>query len=201
MRRAGVRAKAGRRFRAAPRGTSTRPLAPNLLARRFAAPPVATVWLADTTYISTREGWAYLAVLLDLQTRVVVGWSLHPTFTEALPLAALDMALGRHPIGGPALHHSDRGVQYVGRTYQHRVRTAGFAVSMSGTGNCYDNAVVESFFHTLKTELIHHERYATRAEAQASVFDYIEGFYNRERRHSALGYCAPAVYAARLTQP
>lgn len=201
MRTNGLRARTSRRWRTARTGVATVPVAPNLLARRFAAPPARTVWLADTTYIPTREGWTYLAVVLDLRTRLVVGWSAQAAFTEALPLAALEMALGRQAVVGDALHHSDRGIQYVARAYQQRVRAAGFALSMSATGNCYDNAVVESFFHTLKTELTHHERYATRAAAQASVFEYIEGFYNRERRHSALGYQAPADYAARLSKP
>lgn len=199
MRVDGLRARSVRRYRAARPAVSVA-VAPNLLARRFAVPPARTVWLADTTYIPTREGWTYLAVVLDLRTRRIVGWSAQATFTEALPLAALEMALGRHAVLGDALHHSDRGIQYVARRYQQRVRAAGFALSMSATGNCYDNAVVESFFHTLKTELIHHERYATRAAAQASVFEYIEAFYNRERRHSALGYRAPADYAA-LSEP
>ncbi len=201
MRGQGLRARSARRFRQAPRGAPLVPVAPNLLARRFAVPPATTVWLADTTYIPTREGWTYLAVVLDLRTRRVVGWSLQATFNETLPIAALEMAVGRQAVRGDALHHSDRGVQYVARAYQQRVRAAGFTPSMSGSGNCYDNAVVESFFHTLKTELVHHERYATRAEAHASVFDYIEGFYNPERRHSALNYEAPARYAARLRQP
>lgn len=200
MRVHGLRAKTGRRWRAAPRGATTLPVAPNLLARQFATPPVPTVWLADVTHIPTREGWAYLAVVLDLRTRGIVGWSLQARCGEALLLAAFEMALGRQAIVGNALHHSDRGVQYLARGYQQRVRAAGFSLSMSGPGNCYDNAVVESFFHTLKTELIHHERYATHGAARASVFAYIEGFYNRERRHSALGYCAPAEYAARTRE-
>jgi putative transposase len=201
MRVHGIHARRVRRWRPARTAAPAVPVAPNLLARRFARPPARTVWLADTTYIPTGEGWTYLAVVLDLRTRLVVGWSAQATFTEALPLAALEMALGRQVVGGEALHHSDRGVQYLGRAYQQRVRGAGFSLSMSATGSCYDNAVVESFFHTLKTELIHHERYATRGAAQASVFEYIEGFYNRERRHSALGYCAPAEYAARISAP
>ena len=201
MREDAVRGKAALRWRPRAQGGPTVPVAPNLLRRQFAAPPVATVWLADMTWIPTREGWAYLAVVLDLHTRRVVGWSLHARCTEALPLAALEMALGRHVITTDALHHSDRGVQYGSRAYQQRLRRAGFAISMSGRGNCYDNAVIESFFHTLKTELIHHERYDTRGAAYASLFDYIEGFYNRERRHSALGYYAPAEYAARRDEP
>ena len=162
MRRHGIRALGGRRFR--PCTTDSRhylPIAPNLLAQRFIAPAPNRIWLADITYIATGEGWLYLAAVLDLATRKIVGWAMRDHMRTELPLAALMMA------------------------------AIGATPSMSGTGNCYDNAPMESFFHTLKVELVHQCRWATHSEARQALFGYIEGYYNRHRMHSALGYLTP----------
>jgi transposase InsO family protein len=148
-------------------------------------------WAADITYVPTRQGWLYLAVVLDLYSRRVVGWAMDAQQTTALTVTALEMALRQRPVLAGLLHHSDRGSQYGAVAYQHRLISYGIRGSMSRPGNCWDNAVVESFFATLKTELIHHRHYATRTEATRDIFAYIEGFYNRTRRHSAIGYISP----------
>ena len=154
--------------------------------------------MADITYVSTDEGWLYLAVVLDLYSRRVVGWSMADHLRSELIGDALTMALMRRRPGRGLLHHSDRGVQYASDAYQALLAEHGIACSMSRRGNCYDNAVMESFFGTLKTELVHHEHYATRPEAQASIFEYIEVFYNRQRLHSTLGYQSPEAFEAGL---
>src|SRR3954467_10080466 len=150
--------------------------------------------LADLSYIWTREGWLYLAVVLDLFSRQVVGWAMDEQMPQELTLAALDMALQRRrPLPG-LMHHSDRGSQYAAGAYQKRLAEHGIVCSMSRKGNCWDNAPMESFFHTLKTELVHHRDYLTRDEARRDIFEYIEVFYNRQRRHSTLGYLSPAQF-------
>jgi putative transposase len=197
MRTAGIRSKMQRRF--VVRTTDSRHgyrTAENCLARQFEQPVANSAWAADLTYIPTAEGWLYLAVVLDLYSRRVIGWATAGHLHAELPLTALRMALReRRPAGG-LLHHSDRGVQYACDEYQHLLAKHGVQQSMSRRGDCYDNAVVESFFGSLKTELIHHERYASREEANQSLFEYLEVFYNRKRRHSALGYQSPAEYEA-----
>jgi transposase InsO family protein len=192
MRRHGVRAIMARPRRA--RTTDSRhdlPIAPNLLDRNFVAAAPNRIWLADITYIETGEGWLYLSTVMDLYSRRIVGWAMRDHLRTELPLAALRMAISAQRPGAGLIHHSDRGVQYASHYYRAALAADGIAASMSRKGNCYDNAPMESFFHTLKTERVHHRQYATRAEAQRDIFAYIEGFYNRTRRHSAIGYISP----------
>jgi transposase InsO family protein len=196
MRLAHLRARAKRRYRPP---TTTQvdtalPVAPNRLARDFTASALNGKWLCDITYVPTDEGWLYLAVVLDLFSRRIVGWHLDDTLETSLALNALCLALGRRQPPAGLLHHSDRGCQYASADYQAVLTAHHVVVSMSRTGNCYDNAAMESFFATLKCELIHHCHYATRDEARHSIVAYIEGFYNATRRHSALGYLSPAEF-------
>ena len=149
------------------------------------------VWASDITCIWTDEGWLYLASTMDLFSRMIVGWSMSSTMPASLVVDALNMAIDRRSPPAGMIHHSDRGVQYAAHAFQDLIDQHGVVCSMSGKGNCYDNAVKESFFHTLKTELCDHERYRTREEARASIFDFIEVFYNRQRLHSTLGYLSP----------
>jgi len=196
MRVAGIRAAQPRRRRSTTDSHHALPVAANLLQRDFAASQINTKWAADITYIATAEGWLYLAVVLDLCSRRVVGWALQPTLEGRLVLDALAMAVRHRQPRGPLLHHSDRGSQYASGAYQARLASAGIACSMSRRGDCFDNASVESFFATLKTELVYRRRFATRSEARQAIFEYIEVFYNRQRRHSALGYLSPVAYEA-----
>ena len=192
MRRHGIRAAASRRFR--PVTTDSHhglPVAPNLLEQRFVASAPNQVWLADLTYVPTGEGWLYLAAVLDLATRKVVGWAMRDHLRTELAAAALLMASQRQRPGPGLIHHSDRGSQYAAGEYRQLLAKAGMKASMSRTGNCYDNAPMESFFHTLKVELVHQRRWATRDEARRDLFAYVEGYYNRQRIHSALGYLSP----------
>ena len=194
MQLVGLRAKAGRRFR--PKTTDSKhshPVAENLLpALKITRPD--QVWVADITYVRTNEGWSYLASIMDLCSRMIVGWSLMRTLRTELVEDAFRMALGRRQ--APELHHSDRGSQYASKDYQKLLKKHNITCSMSGKGNCYDNAAKESFYHTLKTELVHDERYATHKEARSSIFEYIEVFYNRRRRHSSLDYRTPLEFEA-----
>ena len=170
------------------------PVAPNLLDRQFEADAPNRKWVADITYVPTAQGWLYLAVVLDLFSRRVIGWSMDNTMCTSLVKDALEMAISlRCPPAG-LLHHSDRGSQYASAEYQAVLQAGEMVVSMSRTGNCYDNAVIESFFGTLKCELIHDRSYRTRAQARQDIFEYIEVFYNRQRRHSFLGYLSPVSY-------
>jgi transposase InsO family protein len=197
MRRAGLRAKSARQFRVTTQSDHEQPTAPNVLARRFALqqhPQPDRTWAADITYIPTREGWLYLAVILDLATRRVVGWALRTQLHQELALAALRMALRHRGAPGGGLHHSDRGVQYASGAYQALLKTVGFTSSMSRVGDCWDNAVVESFFATLTKELLIDGVFATRADASRALFEFIEVWYNRQRRHSALGYRSPVAF-------
>jgi transposase InsO family protein len=192
MRQHGIRAIMARPRRV--RTTDSRhdlPIAPNLLERNFTADALNRIWLADITYVETDQGWLYLATVLDLYSRKIVGWAMADHLRAELPLAALKMAIAAQRPGPGLIHHSDRGVQYASADYRKMIQSAGFRASMSRKGNCYDNAPMESFFHTLKTELVHHRHYATRQEARRDIFAYIEGFYNRIRRHSAIGYISP----------
>jgi putative transposase len=195
MRRAGVRAATARRF--VVRTTDSRhghAIAGNELGRRFGPGEADRVWVGDITYIATGEGWLYLAAVLDLGSRKVVGWSAADHLRSELVERALRNALEHRRPGGPLLHHSDRGVQYACDDYRELLRSHGLEVSMSRTGNCWDNAAMESFFGTLKQELVHRETYATREQAERSLFEYIEVFYNRQRLHSTLGYLSPVQY-------
>jgi len=194
MKEAGLRAKTKRRFKATTQSKHDLPVAPNLLDQDFTVDRPNAVWVSDITYIPTDEGWLYLATTIDLYSRRVVGWAMEPHMKTDLVMAALTMAIGIRNPGPGLLHHSDRGSQYASRRYQEALKAAGMRCSMSRKGNCYDNAVQESWYHTLKTELVFHVRFKTRAEAISKIFEYIEVFYNRERLHSSLGYKAPAVF-------
>jgi putative transposase len=163
------------------------PIAPNLLDRNFTATAPNRIWLADITYVETNQGWLYLAAVMDLYSRRIVGWAMADHLRAELPLAALSMAISAQRPGCGLIHHSDRGVQYASEDYRKAIRSAGFKASMSRKADCYDNAPMESFFHTLKTELVHHRHYATRDGAKRDIFAYIEGFYNRASEH-------PSVY-------
>lgn len=188
----GIRALASGRFR--PTTTDSRhslPIAPNLLEQNFQAAAPNRIWLADITYIPTGEGWLYLAAVLDLATRKIIGWSMRDHMRTELPLSALMMAVQRQRPAPGLICHSDRGSQYAAEAYQRQLATIAARPSMSKKGCCYDNAPMESFFHTLKVELVHQRRWATREEAKRELFAYIEGYYNRARIHSALGYMTP----------
>ena len=196
MRQHGIRATSSRKFRVTTDSRHALPVAENVLDRQFDQEAADRVWLADITYVWTRAGWLYLACVLDAYSRKVVGWSMSGRLKQDLVLDALRMALGRRrpEASGRLLHHSDRSSQYASAAYQDLLREEGIRCSMSRKGNCWDNAMMESFFATLKKERIHQEAYDTRDEARASVFDYIERFYNRVRRHSALGYQSPEQF-------
>lgn len=198
MRADGLRAKSARRFRTTTQSRHPHAVAPNRLDRQFAAAPLVQpdqVWVADITYVPTREGWLYLAVILDLASRRVVGWALRTRLAQDLTLSALRMALTHRRAQG-GLHHSDRGSQYAAAAYQRLLAAAGFTPSMSRVGDCWDNAVAESFFATLTKELLVDGLFATRDEARRELFTFIEIWYNRQRRHSTLGYRTPAEFEA-----
>ena len=180
MKLAGVEAKQKKKFKATTDSKHDLPVAPNLLERNFEVSEPDRVYCSDITYIWTTEGWLYLAVILDLFSRQVVGWSMSNRITKKLVLDALQMAAWRRRPEDGLIFHSDRGSQYASSDYQRLLDDHGIICSMSRKGNCYDNAVKESFFHTLKTELVHHERFPSRAAARASLFEYMEVFYNRE---------------------
>lgn len=189
-----IRAKTARKFRMTTDSNHALPVAENLLNREFTAQGCNERWLADITYIATREGWLYLAVVEDLYSRMVVGWSMAERMESRLVVEALEMAVARRLPESGLLAHSDRGSQYASAHYQFLLGKHGIDCSMSGVGQCWDNAPMESFFATLKKELVHHEDYQTRAQARLSIFEYIETFYNSKRRHSSLGYLSPAEY-------
>lgn len=194
MRENGIRARHKRRFKATTDSKHSLPVAPNLLARDFTPDAPNRVWTADMTYIWTDEGWLYLAVVLDLFNREVVGWSIKPRMTADIVIDALTMAWFRKKPAPGLIHHSDRGSQYASHAFQARLEEYGMIASMSRKGNCWDNAPTESFFNSLKNERVHGTRYRTRAAAEADVFDYIEPFYNRRRQHSTLGYASPLEF-------
>jgi putative transposase len=193
MRQAGLRAKRRTRFHRPPRVVPTWPIAPNLVARPFRVRQPDQVWGADMTFLSTREGWLYLAVILDLCSRRVVGWALSPQLDQHLALRALDVALTQRGTAHGVTHHSDRGTPYASQAYRARLAAVGMPCSMSRAGDCWDNAMVESFFATLKTEA-DHETWPTRAAARTEIGEFIEGWYNRRRRHSALGALSPVDF-------
>lgn len=197
MRQAGIHAQRRRPYRRTTDSAHDQPVAPNVLQRDFHSETPNEKWAADITYIPTQEGWLYLAVVLDLYARRVVGWAMSDRLKEDLTLQALDMAIRQRQPPHGLLHHSDRGRQYASKAYRRRLNQQGIQASMSRVGNCWDNAVVESFFATLKTELIHHQDYPTREQARLAIFEYIEGFYNTHRCHSAIGYLSPAQFEGR----
>jgi len=200
MRGRGLAARRRRRFRVTTQSRHPFPIAPNVLARQFARAAPDHAWVTDITYIPTGEGWLYLAVILDLCSRFAVGWAMSERITEALTLDALGLALARRRPPPGLLHHSDRGSQYASGDYQRVLAQHGIVCSMSRRGDCWDNAVAESFFATLKVELVHDAAWATRAAARTELFDYLEVFYNGQRRHSALGYLSPRVFEQRHEQ-
>jgi putative transposase len=190
----GLKGLARRRFRRTTDSVHSHPVAPNLLEQNFTSHAPNQAWVGDITYVWTLEGWAYLAVLIDLCSRRVVGWALRKTLSRELALGALRRALrARGDVRG-LVHHTDRGSQYASREYRQVLAQYGLRQSMSGVGNCYDNAVAESFFASLKKELVHRHVFATRTEAYDAISDYIENFYNPERRHSAIGYATPVEH-------
>ena len=193
MQRAGIVPKTVRKFRVTTDSRKTVP-APNRLEREFVAEHPNQRWVSDITFIPTRQGWLYLAVIIDLYSRAVIGWAMHKRMKTELVTDALKMALMRRKVRRSLLLHSDQGSQYAAANYRAIVAENGIECSMSRKGNCWDNAVAESFFHTLKTELVHHEDYHSRTEAKASIFEYIEVFYNRQRRHSHIGQMAPLAF-------
>jgi putative transposase len=194
MKYLGLRAKARKKFKVTTDSKHNLPVAPNLLNRDFIADGPNQKWCGDISYVWTDEGWLYLAVVIDLYSRAVIGWSIQPTMSRQLICDALMMALWRRRFPRGVLFHSDRGSQYCSNDYQKMLQSFGFTCSMSRKGNCWDNAVVESFFHSIKTELIYTERYVTREIAKQSIFQYIEVYYNRVRRHSAIGSIAPEAF-------
>jgi transposase InsO family protein len=199
MREAGLAGRTPRRF--VPRTTDAshaHPVAPNRLDRQFAPGEGTAAWVSDITYVPTREGWLYLAAIMDLRTRRIVGWAMADHLRSELVLDALHMALCRMSPAAGLVHHSDRGVQYACTQYRQLLEARGIICSMSRTGNCYDNAVIESFWATLKIEEVYRHDYATRQHARQHLFDFIEIFYNRQRRHSALGFLSPEAFEASL---
>jgi putative transposase len=200
MREAGLWGRQRRRYRV--RTTDSRheqPVAANRLLGR--TPPIRAnqVWLADVTYVPTAEGWLYVAGVLDRASRRLVGWAMSASLETALPMAALQMALQRCRPPRGLIHHSDRGCQYASADYSRLLRQHGLVASMSRPGNCYDNAVMEAFWSTLKHEVVYRHRFASRAHARTVLFDYIEAFYNRTRRHSSIGYLSPLDYESSLS--
>ena len=194
MKEGGLHPKQAKKFKVTTDSKHTFPVAENILNRDFTADKPNVKWTTDITYIRTREGWLYLAVVIDLYSRFVVGWAMSERITRELVMDALKMAIWQRKPGRGLLHHSDRGVQYASNDYQALLTIHGFVCSMSRKGDCWDNAVAESFFHTLKTELVHHQDYETRREAKQEIFEFMEVFYNRRRLHSSLGYKSPAEF-------
>ena len=193
MRRLGLIPKAIKRFRVTTQSRKTTAV-PNLLKQNFSPSKINESWVSDITAIPSREGWLYLCVVIELFSRAVIGWSMSSRIKGELVTKALKMALEKRRLKGPLIMHSDQGAQYASDEYHRILKAHGIQASMSRKGNCWDNAVAESFFHSLKTERTSHENYLTRTQARLSVFDYIEVFYNRRRRHSSLDYQAPMVY-------
>lgn len=194
MKAHGIRAKTVKRFVRTTDSKHRLPVAENILDRDFTPAAANVAWAADITDIPTREGWLFLAIVVDLFSRRIVGWAMGSTMTSRLVVDALVMGVRQRGVTAGLVVHSDRGSQYASDHYQSELRSPGMICSMSGVGQCWDNAVVESTFGSLKRELVHHEDYATREEAKASVFEYVEVFYNRDRRHSTLGSVSPAEY-------
>lgn len=214
MRAMGLRAKAGKKFKVTTDSAHSLPIAPNLLGQDFSCDASAEstshakapdqVWLSDITYLWTREGWLYVCAVLDLFTRRIVGWAIDSHMTRELVLDALQMAYASRKPGHGLIFHSDRGCQYASHEVRHWLATNAMRQSMSGTGNCYDNAPMESFWHSMKVEETHGQDFATRAEAKHCVFSYIEGWYNTTRMHSSLGYKSPSQFeracSAKMTE-
>src|SRR5438093_239180 len=200
MRVRGLAARRRRRVRVTTHSRHPFPVAPNVLARQFERAGPDQAWVTDITYLPTGEGWLYLAVIVDLCSRFAVGWAMSERVPDDLTLDALSMALARRRPAAELLHHSDRGSQYASGDYQRLLAQHGIVCRMSRLGDCWDNAVAESFFATVKVELVHDAAWATRAAARTELFDYLELFYNGQRRHSALGYLSPRAFERRREQ-
>lgn len=194
MRENGIRPKTVKKFKVTTDSKHNKPIHENKLDRKFTAEKPNQSWVSDITYIETQEGWLYLAVVMDLFSRKIIGWSMSSRMQAELVGNALQMALMHRELNGELIFHSDRGSQYASDYVQAILNNNKLTCSMSRKGNCWDNAVMESFFHSLKTECIYHEKFKTREEAKKTIFDYIEVFYNRQRRHTFLDYCSPVEY-------
>ena len=199
MRLGGIRAVGKRKYRVTTHSRHHHPVAENLLNRNFSTAYPNEVWLSDITYIWTSEGWLYLAGVIDLYSRMLVGWSMGPRLKAELTLKALRQAIARRNVRPDLMHHSDRGGQYAAGEYQELLKKTKMICSMSRKGDCWDNAPMESFFATLKAELVYREQFKTRQEAKTKIFEYIEVFYNRQRRHSTLGYKSPVDFERQQT--
>jgi putative transposase len=198
MKASGLRAKMAKKFKVTTKSSDKLPVSPNLLARDFSIETPNRVWLSDITYLWTLEGFVYLCAVMDLATRRIVGWCLSDRMTVDIVTRAFEMAIKREKPKAGAIFHSDRGSQFAAKIFRELLKSHGFRQSMSRKGDCWDNAPMESFFHTLKTEHVVFEKFLTRAQAQASVFEWVEVFYNRLRLHSALDYKAPETYFKQL---
>ena len=197
----GIRSKIKRKFKVTTNSEHKQSISPNLLNQNFYVSAPNLILVSDITYIRTAEGWLYLTTIMDLFHRKIVGWSMSRTMTvQQTTMAAMRQYLMNHNPKPGVIFHSDRGIQYASKDFRRLLDKHNVVQSMSGKGNCYDNAVAESFFKTLKTELVYHERYWTRAQAKNSIFEYIEVFYNRIRKHSALGYLSPEQYEVQATK-
>jgi transposase InsO family protein len=194
MRAMGLQAIQAKKFKVTTDSNHSKPVAPDLVEQDFSAAGPNEKWVSDISYVWTDEGWLYLAVVMDLYSRAIVGWSMNRRMTQKLVCDALTMALFRRHFPKGTIIHSDRGSQYCSRRYQQLISNNGLRCSMGRRANCYDNAAMESFFHTLKVELVHRERYATRRAAKHRIFKYIETYYNRQRKHSAIGYRIPMIF-------
>lgn len=199
MRESGIQVRSQARFVTTTDSNHALPVAPDLLQQDFTATAPNHRWVTDITYVLTNEGWLYVAAIMDLYSRRVVGWAMRRQMDRSLVLAALDMAVKQRRPAPGLLHHSDRGSQYASSDYRQALMDHGMRASMSRRACCYDNAAMESFWHTLKTELIHQRRFQTRAEAIQAIFEYIEVFYNRLRRHSSIGYVSPEEFERQHT--
>ena len=200
MKSAGIAVLPLRRFVTTTDSDHDQPIAPNLLEQDFSASAPNQRWVTDITYIPTDEGWLYLAAIMDLHSRRIVGWAMEATMHRSLVLKALDMAVTQRRPSAGLIHHSDRGSQYASEEYRTALTIYGMIASMSRRGCCYDNAAAESFWHTLKNELIHRRCFETRAEAKLAIFEYIEVFYNRTRRHTSIGNVSPAEFELQRTK-
>jgi len=191
MKKMGLKAVAKRKFKVTTDSAHSNPVFDNVLKRDFTTTAINQKWVGDITYVATDEGWLYLAVIIDLHSRAVIGWSMSKRMKKDLVCDALLMALFKRKFPKDVVMHTDRGSQYCSKKYRAIIKNNKLSGSMSRKGNCWDNAIAESFFHTLKTELIHVSRYTTPADARQSIFQYIEGYYNQKRMHSAIDYRTP----------
>ena len=200
MRQTGLRSKIRRKYKVTTDSKHNFPVAPNLLERNFTAQVPDTVWVSDITYLATRTGWLYLTVIIDLFSRIVVGWALSSSLSHEMVVVALKRAIRRRRPAKGLIFHSDRGVQYACNDFRQELDKHEFIQSMSRKGDCWDNAVAESFFGILKTELIYHQRYEGHQDTLHSIFEYIEVFYNRQRRHSTIEYLCPSEYEKQMVK-